>query len=152
MKKLGAGAFAISVLCITIMADAQQIPTNIFPYDDPVQVAVGAELYDAHCSSCHGARLEGQENWQIRNENGRLPAPPHDETGHTWHHPDIQLFAIVKLGTAALVGNGYESDMQAYSDILSDDEIIAVMAYIKSTWPEQIIAFHNQLNAREAQQ
>jgi hypothetical protein len=31
--------------------------------------------------------------------------------------------------------------------MLSDAEIIAVLAYIKSTWPPRIIARHDRLNA-----
>ena len=69
--------------------------------------------------------------------NGKLPAPPHDATGHTWHHPDRQLFAITKYGSAAIVGNNYESDMAGFWESLSDDEIWDVLAYIKSQWPER---------------
>jgi len=125
---------------------------NLFPYSDAQAVARGAELYTENCAACHGASLEGQADWRVRNENGRMPAPPHDETGHTWHHPDVQLFQIVKYGTAALVGNGYQSDMAAYGDVLSDRQILEVMAYIKSTWPEDIIERHNAMNADVAVQ
>ncbi len=100
------------------------------------QLALGQEVYAANCASCHGANLEGQPDWRRRNENGRMPAPPHDASGHTWHHADRQLFTITKLGVSAVVP-GYESDMPAFEDILSDDEIAAVLAFIKSTWPER---------------
>ncbi|TNE39067.1 MAG: cytochrome c, partial [Sphingomonadales bacterium] len=33
-----------------------------------------------------------------------------------------------------------------YADTLSDAEIIAVLSYIKSTWPEEIRARHDDLN------
>ncbi|WP_324288662.1 c-type cytochrome [Hoeflea alexandrii] len=62
--------------------------------------------------------------------------PPHDESGHTWHHSDQDLFDITKLGVGGVVA-GYESDMPAFEDILSDEEIAAVLAFIKSTWPER---------------
>lgn len=65
-----------------------------------------------------------------------MPAPPHDERGHTWHHSDRELFTITKRGVGGVVA-GYESDMPAYGDVLSDDEIAAVLAFIKSTWPER---------------
>ena len=100
------------------------------------ELALGQEVYAANCASCHGANLEGQPDWRRRNENGRMPAPPHDASGHTWHHADRQLFTITKLGVSAVVP-GYESDMPAFEDILSDDEIAAVLAFIKSTWPER---------------
>ena len=113
--------------------------------DDRRLVALGGEVYVRDCAACHGARLEGQANWRQRRADGRLPAPPHDATGHTWHHPDQQLFALTKYGPAALAGGGYESDMPAYEDTLSDEEIWAVLSYIKSRWPAEIQARHDQL-------
>lgn len=59
--------------------------------DDSALVADGRKLYDQACASCHGAMLEGQPNWRQRKADGRLPAPPHDPSGHTWHHPDAVL-------------------------------------------------------------
>lgn len=100
------------------------------------QITLGKKIYSEHCSSCHGANLEGQPNWKRRLENGRMPAPPHDESGHTWHHSDQDLFAITKLGVGGVVP-GYESDMLAFGEILSDEDIVAVLAFIKSTWPER---------------
>lgn len=97
----------------------------------------GRQIYADQCASCHGAQLEGQPDWKTPLPSGRLPAPPHDAGGHTWHHPDDILFRIVREGTAAIVGGGYESDMPGFADLLSDAEIRAVLAHIKSTWPER---------------
>ena len=105
--------------------------------DDPAQVALGRAVYDDHCAMCHGANLEGQPNWKERKSNGRLPAPPHDVTGHTWHHPDQQLMLITKKGLSAVVP-GYESDMPAFESVLTDEQIAAVLAFIESHWPEEI--------------
>ncbi|HEB79278.1 MAG TPA: cytochrome c [Rhodospirillales bacterium] len=69
--------------------------------DDPEQVAMGRMAYQQYCAPCHGAKLEGQPNWRIRKPDGKLPAPPHDQTGHTWHHPDQHLFRITKNGVKA---------------------------------------------------
>jgi mono/diheme cytochrome c family protein len=74
----------------------------------------------------------------MRLPNGRLPAPPHDASGHTWHHPDKVLFEITRDGIAAHAPKGYESDMPAFGPKLSDIEIWAVLAYIKSRWPAEI--------------
>lgn len=102
---------------------------------DAARVALGERVYAQHCVSCHGAKLEGQPNWRSRQPNGRLPAPPHDESGHTWHHPDRMLFAITKNGLVPpYAPKGYESDMPAYAGRLSDEEIWAVLAFIKSRW------------------
>ncbi len=105
---------------------------------DSDQMNLGRKLYGENCAACHGAELEGQANWRARDSNGLLPAPPHDETGHTWHHSDQQLFEITKRGTAALVGSNYQTAMGPFAEVLSDDEIRAVLAYLKSRWPENI--------------
>ncbi|MEK6217511.1 MAG: c-type cytochrome [Boseongicola sp.] len=110
-------------------------------------MALGQSLYQENCAVCHGNDLEGQENWRERDASGYLPAPPHDADGHTWHHPDAQLFEITKDGIEAVVGDDYKSNMEAYGVILSDDEIVAVLAFIKSTWSQRIIDRHDQLNA-----
>jgi mono/diheme cytochrome c family protein len=119
--------------------------------DDPAQVALGQSVYAAQCARCHGVRLEGQPNWRDRLDNGRLPAPPHDADGHTWHHPDAQLFGITKHGLAPYVEPGYQSDMPAFDGILTDDEIAASLAYIKSTWPPDIRAHNARINAQARQ-
>jgi len=105
---------------------------------DMTLVAEGKRIYAKTCASCHGADLKGQPDWRTRGPDGLLPAPPHDETGHTWHHGDGQLFVLMREGIAALAPPGYRTAMPAYKGVLSDREIVAVLAYIKSTWPEQI--------------
>ena len=118
-------------------------PTGVADPTDATQVALGMEVYLQHCASCHGVNLEGQPNWRIRKLNGRLPAPPHDETGHTWHHPDEHLFKATKLGfNPPLVSEEYQSDMPGFADVLTDAEIWATLAYIKSRWPEKILRRH----------
>jgi len=109
-------------------------------------IAQGRQIYVDQCAACHGANLAGQADWRTPLASGRLPAPPHDESGHTWHHPDEVLFRIVKEGTAAVVGGGYESDMPGFADVLSDAEIRAVLDYIKSTWPERERSYQSELS------
>ena len=133
---------------VAILAPSTVLAQGPLPYTDAARVAAGAELYAENCASCHGADLQGQPNWKVRDADGYLPAPPHDVTGHTWHHPDTQLIDIVSRGTEAIVGNGYASRMIGYGEILSDQEIRDVLAYIKSTWPAEVIEMHNDINAR----
>lgn len=102
--------------------------------NDVTLVARGGEIYQAQCARCHGANLEGQPEWRVRKADGRLPAPPHDDSGHTWHHPDEQLFGLTKYGLGPYAPAGYESDMPAYEGVLTDNEIVAVLAFIKSRW------------------
>jgi mono/diheme cytochrome c family protein len=109
------------------------------PAPDPAQLVLGLKLYAQHCAACHGANLEGQPTWQTRLPNGRFPAPPHDASGHTWHHPDEVLFGIAKHGMVPpYAPAGYESDMPAFGGTLSDDEIRAVLAYIAASWPAEV--------------
>jgi mono/diheme cytochrome c family protein len=116
---------------------------------DPETISLGQELYAENCASCHGANLEGQPDWKRRLENGRMPAPPHDATGHTWHHSDQSLLLITREGIEAVVP-GYESDMPAFGEVLSDEEIRAVLAYIKSTWPERERNFQAEVTRNAA--
>jgi len=103
--------------------------------EPPPDLQAGAKLYAQHCGACHGMKLEGQPNWRQRLPSGRLPAPPHDESGHTWHHPDEVLFGITKRGLVPpYAPPGYASDMPAFAAVLSDAEIRAVLAYIASHW------------------
>jgi mono/diheme cytochrome c family protein len=112
-------------------------------------IAHGRQLYSENCASCHGPELEGQPDWKRPLPSGHMPAPPHDASGHTWHHPDGVLFRIVKEGPAAVVGDGYESDMPGFEGLLSDEEIRTILAFIKSTWPERERAYQATLSRRE---
>lgn len=123
----------------------EQQPTPVQPVQTVSQPS-GKALYVEHCASCHGANLEGQPNWRIRMPNGRLPAPPHDASGHTWHHPDDLLFGIVKFGVVPpYAPENYQSDMPAFKDKLSDAQIKSILEYIKSTWPKEILAEQQQI-------
>ena len=117
-------------------------------YKDADIVGLGKNVYAENCASCHGIALEGQANWRQRNADGYLLAPPHDETGHTWHHSDSYLFLMTKYGIEEMTGKSYPNNMPAYEGKLADEDIIAVLSYIKSTWPSGIQHQHNQLNAR----
>ena len=115
--------------------------------DNAEQIALGQQVYTSFCAGCHGVNLEGQPNWQKRLPMGNFPAPPHDETGHTWHHADQWLFDVVKHGGKYHAPPRYRSAMPAYHDMLSDAEIWAVLAFIKSRWPTAIRAQQEQQNA-----
>ena len=117
--------------------------------DDAAFVALGSRVYAENCASCHGANLEGQPDWKRLGPDGRMPAPPHDETGHTWHHDAATLFGLTKHGFQAMLGpdSTYESAMPAYDGVLSDDEILAVLSFIKSTWPADVRERHDAMEA-----
>ena len=140
-----AGAAALSFGWGT-SATAQTVLTP----SDPDVVALGQAVYSENCASCHGVNLEGQPNWRSPDQDGQLPAPPHDATGHTWHHDGDTLFRLTKYGTGALIGDpNYESNMPVYGGLLTDDEIIAALSYIKSTWPQEIRESHDEMENRQ---
>jgi mono/diheme cytochrome c family protein len=147
VKKILYGLVGLALVGLMYMAFIQSgaISKSIFKIDNSVQIAAGKQIYAQSCASCHGANLQGQDNWKSPLPSGRLPAPPHNVDGHTWHHPDNMLLTIIKFGPAAIIGAGYENDMPAFEGILSDDEIIAVLEYIKSTWPERSQKYQIQM-------
>lgn len=119
----------------------------LLPEDADVVVS-GKQIYAENCAVCHGVQLEGEPGWQTRKTDSLMPAPPHDATGHTWHHSSKLLFDMTKLGVAQAAGlKDYRSAMPAYENILTDAEIIAVLSFIKSTWPKEIRARHDELDA-----
>lgn len=113
----------------------------------PQQLDRGKLVYKKFCSLCHGKNLEGQADWRTRKPDGKLPAPPHDETGHTWHHPDEMLFGIIKKGLIPpYAPAGYKTDMPAWGSTLKDQDIWAVLAFIKSRWPEETRNKQKEIN------
>ena len=110
--------------------------------------ARGREVYLANCATCHGGRGEGQNPAAPlqRDETGRYPAPPHNGNGHTWHHDDDLLIRIIKEGGMGDERNFHE--MPAFSDKLSDEDIHAVLAFIKTLWTDE--QRENQRKATEA--
>jgi mono/diheme cytochrome c family protein len=125
-------------------------PLRLRP-DDQAVVAAGQRVYAMHCAACHGAKLEGQPNWREHDASGRLPAPPHDPSGHTWHHPEEVLFRITKFGVAKAANlPGHDSAMPAYEGVLSDADIVAVLSFIKAGWPSEIRRQNDEVTAAAA--
>lgn len=92
----GTAIFGVGLLPVALAgayfwtADATGSRPGVMP--EEIDLAAGEALYTENCAACHGVNLEGQDDWQRPGEDGRLSAPPHDETGHTWHHGDQVLF------------------------------------------------------------
>ncbi len=100
------------------------------PRLDSDLVSRGKDLYMLKCAACHGTGLEGAPNWKVRLSDGNFPAPPHDDSGHTWHHPDFLLIQIMKDGGASL----YEGAMPSFEETLSDADMHAILEFLKSHW------------------
>ena len=131
-------ALAACLVLVPAMAQAEHILGD-------ADIGSGEALYGQHCAACHGAKLEGQPDWQSPGPDGVLPAPPHDESGHTWHHDSQLLFDYTKFGgQAALAARGVEdfpSGMPGFGDTLTDAEIRDILGFIRSTWPARVQAF-----------
>ena len=111
------------------------------------QIKRGKVVSNKFCSLCHGRSLEGQPNWRKQKDDGKLPAPPLNGTGHTWHHADKLLFGIIKEGLVPPYGPpNYKTDMPAWGTTLSDEDIWAVLTYIKSRWPAEAQKIQKEIN------
>lgn len=100
---------------------------------DPTLRAQGATLYQQYCTPCHGANLEGAPDWKKPLADGSLPPPPHDDSGHTWHHPDFLLLQIMAQGGQPL----YDGVMPGFGDQLTPDEMRAILEFMKSRWSRE---------------
>ena len=110
----------------------------------PENVAQGEILYAQYCAKCHGANLEGAANWKQRLPDGSLPPPPHDSSGHTWHHADELLISITQNG-----GDPAEnSKMIPFKDQLSREEVVAILEFIKSKWGREEREYQWWITAR----
>jgi len=136
--------FALAILAVITLAAG----IYLWSSDDGSSLSnsqalkAGNLLYQQNCASCHGIHLEGQPNWQVANPDGTYPAPPHDKTGHTWHHDDKLLFNYTKFGgekaLAQLEIKDFKSGMPGFGETLTDAQIKLILDYIKSTWPVEI--------------
>ena len=117
-------------------------PTVSKPEQSPVKrwfevrhVNLGAEIYRNNCAVCHGKQGEGAPNWRQAGPDGKYPAPPLNGTGHAWHHPLRILAHVIKNGSPGGQGN-----MPAWKEKLSDSDVLAVIAWFQSNWPEELYA------------
>ena len=142
-------AFLVTIIGVAVLSGNKSGQTAS---GNALDIATGKRLYQQNCASCHGVDLKGQKNWRKANADGSFPAPPHNEEGHTWHHNDEVLFNYTKLGGKGIADlMGYKnpnSRMPAYKDRLSDEEVWAILGYIKSTWPHKIRDIQAKKNAK----
>jgi len=143
-------ALAVTGLAAFLIFSSSLTQAGLLKPGDPDVIAHGKQVYAENCASCHGADLEGEPNWRSPDKDGLLPAPPHDETGHTWHHSERLLFDLTKFGLAETAGlKDHKTRMPVYRDVLNDDDIIAALSYIKSRWPAELQRRHTEMSAQD---
>lgn len=109
-----------AALALVLVGCAAEDPVN------EVETARGQALYDMHCAQCHGGATGGQIS--------DIP-PPHNAEGHTWHHADCDLRRIVLEG---MPQREAFPEMPAFGDRLTEEEVDAILAHIKTWWePDQ---------------
>ena len=119
---LAASALVIAVplgACSDGDSDSSKFPIDL----TGSRVAAGEEIYAQNCASCHGP---------VQGPVVLASAPVHGDAGHTWHHPDRLLHQWV-LDRPPLA-----TVTPAFRGVLSDEQVLEVLAYIKSTWLPEI--------------
>ena len=138
------GALATMLLASVLLTACSSSPSPDIPTPDSVSTVqaspAGREIFASNCAVCHGAAGEGQPDWHVSRDDGTLPPPPLNGDGHTWHHADGLLYRVVSQGGAIFEDPGipsFKSAMPAFGDRLSHQEIIEVLAYVKSLWGDK---------------
>lgn len=98
-----------------------------------VDIKRGEQIFKKNCAQCHGAKAEGNPNWQVKGPGGKYPPPPLNGTGHAWHHPRPALIRSIMQGTQNRGGG-----MPAFADKLSDSDADTVISWFTSLWPDEI--------------
>jgi mono/diheme cytochrome c family protein len=131
---------------VTVSLDSLVAEAAPPPDLEPELIRVGEALYAQHCASCHGVELAGESDWRIPNDDRSLKPPPHNATGHTWHHSDRLLLETVRDGIDTPV-----SRMPVFARVLTDDDIEAILEFIKSNWGPQERLFQWEITWQEKQ-
>lgn len=106
------------------------------------KISAGKQVFETNCLECHGANARGVvKDWQKPGADGKYPAPPLNGSAHAWHHDTKSLMGTINRGGIPLGGT-----MPAFKDTLTEEEKMAVLAYIQSLWPEDIYKAWKQRN------
>ncbi|MDP3984853.1 MAG: cytochrome c, partial [Acidimicrobiia bacterium] len=88
--------------------------------------------------------LSGDPGWKTPNPDGSYPPPPHDSSGHTWHHSDQTLLELVRAGS-----DFPQTRMPAFENVLTDDDVGAILEYLKANWGPDEREYQRQVTEQE---
>ncbi len=126
MRRLNIAMVSLLVLAIAPAAASERwFNQDIVEYGDKV--------FQQNCAVCHGSNAEGTRDWKKTDANGNYPPPPLNGSAHAWHHPIDQLARSIKQGGVKLGGV-----MPPFGNKLSDQEVLAAIAFFQSKWPDQV--------------
>lgn len=140
-------------------ANPTPAPLPIQPTDSPERIAeiaaspslqIGEQVYIRQCAHCHGYSGEGQPPSSAQNtlNLGMNTVPSHNATGHTWQHPDQLLVEVIRVG----IQNPLDHfPMPSFEGRLTDEEITAVIEYIKLWWTDEQRDSQRRVTERRAE-
>ncbi|MBZ0299878.1 MAG: cytochrome c, partial [Anaerolineae bacterium] len=105
--------------------------TNSFAFLDRALIPTtdattqGRQVFERICAQCHGANGEGDAN--------ALRAPSLNASGEAWRHSQRRIRRIIENGGRV---------MPPLRDQLSEAEIEAVIAYLRTLWTSEQLARH----------
>ena len=129
-------AAAAAALAVMFLLFPKQPPPLGADWRNAEVVAQGETVYREHCAVCHGPGATGENPAQPMGGEkigGGYLAPALDGSGHAWHHTTETLFRVIKEGSPAA-----DSPMRSFQDRLNDGQILRVIAYFRSLWPQPI--------------
>ena len=115
--------------------------------DAPPDIEVGKKLYAVHCAECHGENGIGQDQenlWGGKDSQGDFIAPALNGKAHSWHHSPKYLFKYTKIGSPKK-----GSSMPGYGTELNNHEILSIIAYFQSLWPDKIKKLYIKKHSKE---
>jgi len=121
-------AVVASVIGVVVVLVVGQIKPSSGSLTASAQPAQGRLLYEKYCIACHGVEGRGAPDWKYQ----ARAAPPLDSTAHAWHHDDAQLISMILDKPAP------DSLMPAWRGVLSRDDTLNIVAYVKSLWTPYI--------------
>jgi mono/diheme cytochrome c family protein len=102
---------------------------------DPARIARGAQLFQEHCSLCHGPRGQGHPDWATPGDGSFAAAPPLDGTGNDWKRTRAELANTIKTGVQRPDGTEV---MPRWQGRLNEQDVDDVVSWLQSLWTPQV--------------